>query len=121
MTRFTKENLKAERGGYVVYAPNGRDFDAANRVVARFKHGRGGGRSSFMTHLRKRWSVEDYFAAREAGETPRKIAESTGWFYVPAHIKKALKEGGYPVNRAGYAAYLVDSDIVSEKYAQKIS
>ena len=101
-TRFTKENLVKRGGGYVVYVtpenPNG-------KFVARFKPGRGGpGR--FMTHLRKHWTVEDYFARLEAVFTPLAIAGLTG--FVSNNMKLFLKEKGYTPNVAGYNKWKMD-------------
>ena len=56
-----------------------------------------------MTHLRKNWSVESYFAEMEAGKAPLTIVETTG--YLLPHIKRWVKEAGYPVTKAGHAAW----------------
>jgi hypothetical protein len=104
-TAFTKENLLKD-GAYITYAPNGRRWDEANLFVARFKRTRGAG--SFMTHLRKNWTVEDYFAAYDGGKAPLTIVKETG--YLLPHVKKMLKERGYPVTPEGFTA-LIDADI----------
>ena len=101
MTKFTKENLHKD-GPYIFYAePADRWNHKKHRHVARFKRIAGAG--SFMTHLRKNWTVEDYFAEIDAGKTPLDIAKSTG--YLLPHIKKWLKKDGYPVTRAGHDAW----------------
>ena len=68
------------------------------RFVARFKRGRSG-IATFMTHLRKKWTVEDYFAEEAAGLAPLQIVEKTD--YLQPHIKKELKREGYPLTTAG--------------------
>ena len=100
MTKFTKENLHKD-GSYVFFAtPENRWNHKEHRFVARFKVA---GVGSFMTHLRKNWTVEAYFAAMEAGEGPLTIVKQTG--YLLPHIKRWLKEAGHPATRAGYAAW----------------
>ena len=59
-----------------------------------------------MTHLRKNWTVEDYFAKEEEGLAPLEIVELTG--YISPHIKKWLKQGGYPVTPEGQKQWLQD-------------
>ena len=101
-TRFTKENLITRGGGYVVYVtpenPHG-------EFVARFKPGMGGP-GTFKTHLRKNWTVEDYFARLEAGLSPLAIAGLTG--FVSNNMKRFLKEKGYTPNIAGYNQWKAD-------------
>ena len=99
MTRFTKENLVKD-GKYVYYSPTGNAYGDDAKFVARFKVA---GIGSYMTHLRKNWTVEDFFAERDAGKSPLDIAKSTG--YLLPHIKKWLKKDGYPVTTAGYKAW----------------
>ena len=100
MTRFTKENLIKD-GDYIHYSPNGRCYDSENIFVARFKRVAGAG--SFMTHLRKNWTVEDYFAELDTDTGPLTIVEKTG--YLLPHIKKWLKNDGYPTTPAGFEAW----------------
>lgn len=88
MTAFTNINLQLD-GMYLTY--NG------SRFVARFKRG---GAASFRTFLIKNFTVEEYFAQMEAGVPPLTIAESKG--YVLPHIKKWLKQFGYPVTVEGF-------------------
>ena len=102
MTRFTKANLLKGNAGYVQYSPSGRAWATDNRFVARFRHGMGGP-GTFMTHLRKNWTVEDFFAQIDAGKTPLAIAESTG--YILPHIKKWMRQAGFPTTQAGYKAW----------------
>ena len=52
-----------------------------------------------MTHLRKNWTVEKYFARMEANDAPLQIVAETGYFQ--PHIKKQMKAGGYPMTTAG--------------------
>ena len=103
--QFTKETL-INRGGYVMWAKNGQwDTPYADmKFVARFRGGRGGGGvRSFMTHVIKNWTVEDYFAAMDEGKTPLEIVRATG--YLLPHIKRWLKNEGYPQTMAGYKAW----------------
>ena len=98
MTAFTKENL-IKSNEYVLYVS---PSNPRGEFVARFKRGKGG-MGTFMTHLRKNWTVEDYFAERDAGKGPLDIVKSTG--YLLPHIKKWLKNDGYPTTKAGYDAW----------------
>ena len=103
MTKFTKENLIKE-GKYLTYMPNGYNTLYKDRkFVARF---RTAGIGSFATCLRKNFTVEEYFARIAAGESPLPIAESKG--YLLPHIKKWLKQGGYPVNQDGKKQMIAD-------------
>ena len=97
MSEFTKANLTASRG-YVEYTGGPRSV-----FVARFKFGSPG---TFMTLLRKKFTVEEYFSRIDAGESPLDIAESKG--YIMPHIKKWLKRGGYPTTQAGYKMMIAD-------------
>ena len=98
MTQFTKENLIKE-GKYLFYAPTGGTYKD-HKFVARF---RTAGVGSFATCLRKNFTVEEYFARLDAGESPLPIAQSKG--YLLPHIKRWLKKDGYPVTTAGYNAW----------------
>tara|TARA_B100001250_G_scaffold182982_1_gene157487 strand:- start:2995 stop:3336 length:342 start_codon:yes stop_codon:yes gene_type:complete len=103
MTPFTKQNLlKSNR--YLFFLPSGAATETKDRVfVARFKRGSMG---TFMTHLRKNWTAEKYFARLDAGESPLDIVKSTG--YLLPHIKKELKRKGYPVTHAGFDQLIQD-------------
>ena len=99
-SRFNKENLRKESGGYVMfYPPQGSPI-----FVARFKYRSPAG--SFMTILRKKFTVEEYFTRLDAGETPIDIAESKG--YLQPHIKRELKRKGYPITKAGFNRLIKD-------------
>jgi|TARA_B110000467_G_scaffold163464_1_gene189522 hypothetical protein len=100
MTAFTKENLIIE-GKYLTYMPDWKS--SSNKFVARF---RTAGIGSFATCLRKNFTVEEYFARMDAGESPLPIAESKG--YILPHIKKEMKRGGFPLTPAGKAAWFDD-------------
>ena len=103
MTAFTKENLITE-GKYLTYMPQGYNTPGADRkFVARFKVA---GVGSFATCLRKNFTVEEYCARMDAGESPLHIAESKG--YILPHIKKWMKKGGFPLTPAGRAAWWDD-------------
>jgi hypothetical protein len=105
MTAFTKTNLEFD-GMYLMYVTPGSD---TRTFVARFKRGASG---TFVTFLKKNFTVEEYFARREAGEAPLEIAESKG--YLLPHIKKWLKAGGYPVTVEGFKMMVADN--VARKY-----
>jgi len=96
--RFTKDNLKRD-GECLYFWPT--DSMADIKFVARFK--RIGGLGTFATFLRKNFTVQEYFERLDRlEEGPLTIAESKG--YLLPHIKRWLREGGYPVTRAGYDA-----------------
>ena len=100
MTKFTKENLITE-GKYLTYMPDGYNTPYKDRkFVARF---RTAGIGSFATCLRKNFTVEEYFARMDAGESPLPIAQSKG--YILPHIKKWMKAAGYPTTMAGRDAW----------------
>ena len=99
MSSFTKENLIKD-GYCIFYSPSGRLGADDNEFVARFKRVAGAG--SFMTHLRKNYTVEDYFAKLEE-KSPLDIVKETG--YLLPHIKKWMKNDGYPTTKAGYDAW----------------
>tara|TARA_R100001594_G_scaffold88166_1_gene122462 strand:+ start:2757 stop:3104 length:348 start_codon:yes stop_codon:yes gene_type:complete len=101
-TPFTKENLIVD-GAYVYYSPSGRAYAPDQKFVARFKHMRRN-RGPFMTFLRRNFTVEEYFSRLDAGESPVAILESKG--YVPSHIKKWLREAGYPQTPEGFDAWI---------------
>lgn len=101
MTKFTKETLLSHNE-WLNYYPHG-ERSGTGQFVARFKHMRDG-MGSFKTFLIKNFTVEEYFAAREAGESPLKILQAKG--YIQPHIKRWLKEAGYDVSPAGYELYI---------------
>ena len=101
MTKFVKEQFESF-GGYTHY----RTTSGERKFVARFKY-KAGAPGSFITFLIKNFEVEEYFGRLEAGESPLPILESKG--YLLPHIKKWLKEGGYPVNQIGFKQYIKDS------------
>ena len=103
MAAFTKENLHRD-GEYVYYAPNGNKWDRKNHVhIARMRMGAAG---TFMTHLRKNWTVDDFFAQREMGKTALDVVRMTG--YLMPHIKKWLKADGFPQTVEGYEAWKLE-------------
>lgn len=59
--------------------------------------------ASFISHLCKNWTVEDYFAALDAGECPLEIVKRTG--YLSPRIQRWLRDNGYPATPAGMAAF----------------
>lgn len=101
MTKFTKTNL-TKSGDYLNYRPEGGNI-CDEKFVARFKYGRSG-MASFATFLRKNFTVEEYFARLDADESPLAIVESKG--YMLPHIKKWLRDGGYPVTKVGFNLFI---------------
>lgn len=71
-----------------------------SKFVARFKYSKSG-KGSFLTFLTKNFTVDEYFARLATGEAPLTILSSAG--YLQPHVKKMLKEQGYPVTVAGFA------------------
>jgi hypothetical protein len=95
MARFVKEKFQDD-GMYVNYE---------GKFVARFKYARGG-KASFIKFLIKNFTVEEYFGALDLGKAPLQIVEAKG--YMLPHIKKALKDGGYSLDKAGFKKYIQD-------------
>ena len=94
MTKFTKENFHYH-GGYRTYGYVGMRGDTYVRedeFVARFKYN-AGDRGRFVTFLIKNFTVEEYFAAREAGYSPLDILESRG--FVSTTLRKQMKRAGW--------------------------
>lgn len=89
--KFEKANFDSH-GAYVLYQ---------DKFVARFKRG---GKSDFVSFLIKNFSVEEYFAALDAGNAPLEVLESKG--YVSAAVKKALVSRGFSPSLAGKHQYL---------------
>jgi len=101
MTKFIKGNFYGTE--YVDYT---NPVDGTTKFVARFKYAKGS-RPSFLTFLTKNFTVEEYFSRLEAGEAPLDIVRSKG--YLQPHIKKHLKELGYPVTQAGFEKLVQDN------------
>lgn len=100
MTMFIKDRFNGTE--YVSYVfPDG-----AVKFVARFKYAKSS-RPSFLTFLTKNFTVEEYFARLEKGESPLDIARSKG--FIQPHIKKLLKAQGYPVTPAGFEQLVQDN------------
>jgi len=115
MTNFTKQNLIVE-GKWLTYMPNGYATPREDRkFVARFRNA---GVGSFATCLRKNFTVEEYFERIDAGESPLPIAESKG--YILPHVKKWIKQAGYPVTRAGHDAWWAAELVkINERHSQR--
>lgn len=78
MTKFTNETILKD-GEYVYYAPQGIMTPWNERkFIARFKHRGPITKGKFLATLKKRYTVEDYFAKMEAGMAPFKILETDG-------------------------------------------
>ena len=100
-TPFTKQNLVND-GMYIHHvAPDG-----TRTFVARFKGVQRRSLGPFMTFLRRNFTVEEYFAEREAGETPLRIARKKG--FILSHIKTWMKREGYALTLEGYERWLAD-------------
>ena len=106
-TAFTKRTLKNESGTVFVaqyaiwYAKDGRfgtDYDDWQRVGPEVSSS-----ASFISHLCKNWTVEDYFSALDAGESPDQIVKRTG--YLSPREKRWLRDNGYPATPAGMADF----------------
>jgi hypothetical protein len=100
MTKFVKESFHG--GEYVHYVMP----DGTWKFVARFKYAKSS-RPSFLTFLTKNFTVEEYFSRLEKNEAPLDIARSKG--FIQPHIKKHLKELGYPVTPAGFEQLVQDN------------
>jgi hypothetical protein len=97
MTKFTKENLILESGGYLTFIAE--DW-SRREFIGRFKYP-GMGRGTFRTALIKSgMTLEQYLGRLEAGEHPADIGHSLGW--LSPNEKKALKLRGYPQTVAGW-------------------
>ena len=102
---FTKANLTQYKGNVEYTCPKGH-----SKFVARFKFGTP---HTFMTLLRKKFTVEEYFSRLDNGDSPHSIAEDKG--YVMPHIKKWLKKDGYPPTVVGFKLYIADQVAKREK------
>ena len=83
MTRFQKDQF-AYDGGYLTYGPE-------HRFVARFKYAATSSKARWIKFMVENFSVEEYFAAHDAGRSPLEIMESKG--FVLTHILKWLRTG----------------------------
>jgi len=92
--------LFSRSGEYLYYAVPG---DARPTFIARFKYQRSSARG-FQSFLTAHFEVEEYLAAIAAGCAPLTVLESKG--YLQPHVRRALREAGYPLTAAGKAAYL---------------
>lgn len=95
MAEFEKNKFR-QAAAYVYY--NG-------ELIARFKYQKSA-IGSFIKFLREHFTVEEYFARLEAGETPLKIASSKG--YLLPVIRRKLREAGYDDTMEGYEQYRFD-------------
>ena len=99
MTKFSKDGFSGTE--YVNYTTGG-----VSKFVARFKYVRST-KASFIAFLTKNFTVEEYFGRLEKGEAPLEIAGSKG--FIQPHIKKHLKELGYPVTKEGFEQLVQDN------------
>ena len=101
MTKFIKGNFYGTE--YVDYT---NPVDGTTKFVARFKYAKGS-KASFLTFLTNNFTVEEYFGRLEKSESPLEILQSKG--FIQPHIKKHLKELGYPVTQAGFEQLVQDN------------
>ena len=119
MTSFKKENFRKD-GMYLKYVldETSEFYTTINKYrgefVARFKYQHGAA-GTFQTFLIKNFTVEEYFSRLAQKEAPLAILESKG--YILPHIKKWLKEGGYPVTPEGYKQFSKDQHAISNLLA----
>ncbi len=108
MTAFTADNIIVD-GMYVMYGAQGWQTPTAERkFIARFKH-TPRDKPSFISFLKKNFTVEEYFAEIEqsgTGHGPLTVLMAKG--YLQPHIKKALKRLGYTVDQSGFKAMIDD-------------
>jgi len=93
--KFIRENFNYH-GGYLTYE---------GKFIARFKHMKSN-KPTFLTFLIKNFTQEEYFDLYNSNMAPAKILETKG--YLPSHIKKWLKKGGYTINLSGYDKFIRD-------------
>lgn len=98
MTVFQKDLFESSSECVTYFAGGER-----SKFVARFKYVKST-KSSFISFLIKNFTVEEYFGRLETNEAPLTILESKG--YIPPHIKRVLKQAGYPQTAAGKAQYI---------------
>jgi hypothetical protein len=98
MTMFQKDMFESS-GECITYFAGGE----RSKFVARFKYVKSN-KASFISFLIKNFTVEEYFDRLDTNESPLTILESKG--YIPLHIKRALKQAGYPQTAAGKAQYI---------------
>jgi len=97
---FSKENF-SYGGGYLSYFVNGE-----YKFIARLKYAQTSSKGPWITFMVKNFTVEEYFSRMENGEGPLTIMESKG--FILSHIKKWLRDGGYPVTQEGYKQFMAD-------------
>lgn len=97
MSKFVKAEFHND-GPYLTYG-------ADRKFMARFKYTLRD-RAGFVAFLVKHMTVEEYFAARNAGQSPLDILEARG--YISATVRKILQRMGYPETQEGRKAYLDD-------------
>ena len=68
--------------------------------IARFKYGSKPWKK-WAKFLVKNFTIEEYLALSEE-TSPLKAVESKGWFHPNSVIRRAMKEGGYPMTKAGF-------------------
>lgn len=117
MTAFTKQNL-VRSGDSIIFI----DADGARQFLARFKYAARSSIGPAMTFLRKNFTADEYLNRKIKGESPLEILESKG--FVLSHIKRWLKDAGYPQTQRGFAQwrrdrYLADGNVNLAEYLEK--
>lgn len=93
--KFTRKDFNWD-GMYLTYGTD-------RRFVARFKRQKKD-RAGFTSFLIKNFTVEEYFAAYDAGKSPVDILESKG--YVTLTVRQIITRAGYPGTLEGRDAYI---------------
>ena len=88
MARFSKENL-VKSGNMLFYSPNGDLWSSDKKFVARFKYSGPFPMGAFKTELIKNHTVESYFGALDAGETPLGYMRKYAADWYNARMEKA--------------------------------
>ena len=99
MEHFRKSHFTYS-GGYLGYIRQ----DGSHVFIARLKRA-ADSKGPWITALIKSWTVDEYLAAVEAS-TPLKAMETKG--FMLTHIKRRLRERGYPTTRSGFEQMITD-------------
>jgi len=94
-------------GGYLGYIRQ----DGSHVFIARFKRV-ADSKGPWITALVKSWTVDEYLEAVKAS-SPLRAMETKG--FMLTHIKRRLRERGYPVTRSGFEQMLTDQ--IERSYA----
>ena len=98
--KFTKNNLFSSAGWIEVHIKINGKWD--RKFVARCRNHSHAG--SFMTFLKKNFTIEEYFEAYDSGIPPLKILETKG--YITPNMKRVLRAAGFSATPEGNRRYL---------------